>query len=620
MQPSAAQPPTHAVNIEPEDRASVGEGEEEGPRAWCSWSRVHFLLVGARYTVFGGLFALMGVILAATAPGMILWHNSLSSWCYFAAAMVGLLIAARMVNWLVFKPLEKLVHSWAWQLYFYFSSFDGVLTVVLWAAASLAVFERYMSDTTDDVEFVLVRLLWSAIIVSICTGFRRLLVKMLAISATRRDFESQVAELTFHQHALQCMCDREAMVPANVPRHVRWLSQLRNKKFKLQVEPGEKRRAITSGKSARSAAKRIFQRIDWHNRGFLTIDNFLEYLSHEDAARVFTFYDVNEDEQVALQEFTLGVESLFLRWASISTNLRNRESLSRALDFIISIVFWFLMLMVVLLVLNVDLSQFLVLFSSMIISFSFAFGATAQRLVLSLLFVFVYKCYDVGDRVRIADSRRTLVVTKVGVFVTQFRAITNEVIYFPNHQLAEMHIENLRRSTNATINVNIHIAYRTTAAQVAELERRLKLYVRGLPDVWRRDASVYIGDVQQHTGIMLLDIWVRAHARRTRTPHARACAPCRCGAGGSHPRHAGVAPHQLAARHDHRLGPHAPGAVPAAPAGGPEDRFHHAPAARRAVRRPALPARPRALSSAQPQAHRPPRSRRGRQQPQRRRG
>lgn len=124
---------------------------------------------------------------------------------------------------------------------------------------------------------------------------------------------------------------------------------------------------------------------------------------------------------------------MYRTWGTLADGLRNRESIAKALDVLVSSVFWVLMGFLALLLLRVNLSvsahtrrpvpsagrrrdpvarpvspraaqEFLVVFGTVMLSLSFAFGSTAQRVVHSLAFLFVTRAFDVGDRVKMGED------------------------------------------------------------------------------------------------------------------------------------------------------------------------------------------------------------------------
>ncbi|CAN0510250.1 unnamed protein product, partial [Scytosiphon promiscuus] len=73
-----------------------------------------------------------------------------------------------------------------------------------------------------------------------------------------------------------------------------------------------------------------------------------------------------------------------------------------------------------------DVMSLSVTFASFLIAFSFMIGTAASNLMSSVLFIFVSRLYDVGDRVHIYDgmsgeAMKDMTVTKVDLMTTHFK-------------------------------------------------------------------------------------------------------------------------------------------------------------------------------------------------------
>ena len=77
--------------------------------------------------------------------------------------------------------------------------------------------------------------------------------------------------------------------------------------------------------------------------------------------------------------------------------------------------------------------QLIVSFASFLIAISFMIGTTASNLVTSVLFIFVTRLYDVGDRVHIyndgemSSTPANLVVVKIELRTTVFKRWDEQV-------------------------------------------------------------------------------------------------------------------------------------------------------------------------------------------------
>lgn len=79
-----------------------------------------------------------------------------------------------------------------------------------------------------------------------------------------------------------------------------------------------------------------------------------------------------------------------------------------------------------------------VTFASFLISISFMISESASEFMSSVIFIFVVRCYDVGDRVHIYDDPETgsarptdVVVVKINLLVTVFKRWDEQVGVVP---------------------------------------------------------------------------------------------------------------------------------------------------------------------------------------------
>lgn len=154
---------------------------------------------------------------------------------------------------------------------------------------------------------------------------------------------------------------------------------------------------------------------------------------------------------------------------------------------------------------------------TLLLSASFAFGSTAQRAVHSLLFLFLYRPFDVGDRVRIGSNPQTtaaappMYVHRIGLLYCAFKTVYNEIAYMPNAELATMCIHNNKRSPNAWVHVQVLLSYDCAPEQLVELERCVHYYVRHLSRDWKHEIWLHVGDAQLTSNMLTCNIWLPHH-------------------------------------------------------------------------------------------------------------
>ncbi|CAN0448481.1 unnamed protein product [Ectocarpus sp. 12 AP-2014] len=151
----------------------------------------------------------------------------------------------------------------------------------------------------------------------------------------------------------------------------------------------------------------------------------------------------------------LGVVGTFKDHRSLAHTLQDSEHIAQKLGLIIMCVILFILFFVWLSIWGADVVSLSVTFASFLIAFSFMIGTAASNLMSAVLFIFVSRLYDVGDRVHIYSGSNTqseeptnVTVVKVDLMTTVFKRWDEQVFYMPNHLLATKTIVNIQRTAH----------------------------------------------------------------------------------------------------------------------------------------------------------------------------
>jgi small-conductance mechanosensitive channel len=124
------------------------------------------------------------------------------------------------------------------------------------------------------------------------------------------------------------------------------------------------------------------------------------------------------------------------------------------------------------------------LYTTSLMSFSFAFAGTVQEFTGSCIFLFVKHPYDVGDRVDINSV--DLIVEHISLLYTVFRRVdSNRTVQIPNIVNNGNWIENITRSRAMSEQFSLAISAATTFDEIEHLTNELKTFV--IADENRRD-------------------------------------------------------------------------------------------------------------------------------------
>ena len=104
---------------------------------------------------------------------------------------------------------------------------------------------------------------------------------------------------------------------------------------------------------------------------------------------LFNKVTVADKNAVTLLEFKLALYECFKHRSLVQARVKNYDSLFNVMSSVLSIVFMFLVSIVVLKVFNMSPYGFLTVFSSVVTALSFALRSTIKRVFDSFMFIFV---------------------------------------------------------------------------------------------------------------------------------------------------------------------------------------------------------------------------------------
>jgi small-conductance mechanosensitive channel len=107
-----------------------------------------------------------------------------------------------------------------------------------------------------------------------------------------------------------------------------------------------------------------------------------------------------------------------------------------------------------------------VVFSSIVLSFTFAFGPTMQNVFDSVVWIFAVRAFDIGDHLQLGREEVFVEARSLGVLGTHMRRWDGGVFFVPNASLrSDMRIINVDRKERRSKPASMHGA----AVEVREL-------------------------------------------------------------------------------------------------------------------------------------------------------
>ncbi|KAA0169571.1 hypothetical protein FNF28_02015 [Cafeteria roenbergensis] len=261
---------------------------------------------------------------------------------------------------------------------------------------------------------------------------------------------------------------------------------------------------------ARRLAMEAFDRLDWQRHGVVSYDSLTSelHLDEDVAEKLFERLEFSVTKSLTRRELALLVSQVLRDWTNLGKTLENYSSVTQALRIAVYSVWGVAVAMSALLIFNLSILEIIVPVSTVVVALSFALGEPTRQLVLSVLLLAVYQPFEIGDRVYIQGESQY--VHRITLLGTWFRTFHNKLKWIPNHLLANLVIENHRRSKDAVVELHFPVGYRTTAEQIDKLTTALTHWIRAHPAQWRPETvELYVYTASPGSAEMKIAVWLQ---------------------------------------------------------------------------------------------------------------
>ncbi|KAF4375762.1 hypothetical protein F8388_014484 [Cannabis sativa] len=227
----------------------------------------------------------------------------------------------------------------------------------------------------------------------------------------------------------------------------------------------EQNKEITSEMEATAAAYHIFRNVARPGSNYIDEDDLLRFMTKED---------------VYLVKVYNGRKALGHALSDTKTAVNQLNKLVTTILIVVTIVIWLLLM-------EIDTTKVLVLFSSHLVLAAFVFGK-------DIVFVFIMHPFDVGDRCVIDGI--PLLVEEMNILSTVFLKLNNEKVYYPNSILYTKPTSNYYRSSDMGDSIEFSIDFNTPVEKIALLKEKFKKYLEKTPLHWHPTHSVVVIEIE----------------------------------------------------------------------------------------------------------------------------
>mmetsp|Transcript_57437 Transcript_57437/g.121884 ORF Transcript_57437/g.121884 Transcript_57437/m.121884 type:complete len:1390 (-) Transcript_57437:180-4349(-) len=202
-------------------------------------------------------------------------------------------------------------------------------------------------------------------------------------------------------------------------------------------------------------------------------------------------------DEVSLLHFVQSCDGVYKKIRYLCASVGNSSLIDGVLESIFNSVFGFVLALTIMSVLHLNPWALLVSLSTVLVSFAFAVGPSAAKLIEGMMMIAVRRPFDLGDRISIVECtgepdstddpgyHDTWLVEDTSLFTTTLRlSRTNEISTVNNGSIANTRIVNHGRSQNALVNIMLPMRIDVTHDQVQIVQAALEQHIRDNPRVW----------------------------------------------------------------------------------------------------------------------------------------
>ncbi|KAF8504238.1 Mechanosensitive ion channel-domain-containing protein, partial [Hysterangium stoloniferum] len=234
--------------------------------------------------------------------------------------------------------------------------------------------------------------------------------------------------------------------------------------------------ALESVNKSRLLARRLFRSFVRPKMDVLyplDIEKFFN--SREEADDAFTFFDKDRNGDATLDEVEMACMYCHREQLSIANSMKDLDSAVGRLDNIFMSFYSLIVLLIIAVVLDSQLSSIVAGAGTFILGLSWLIGGSLAEVLTSIIFLFIKHPYDVGDRVVVDNIGYT--VKEIGLLSTVFLDQNNTSVQAPHLILNGKLISNIRRSPNMSETFTFDVAFDTTFEQIEALRDKMVAFV-----------------------------------------------------------------------------------------------------------------------------------------------
>ncbi|KDD76404.1 hypothetical protein H632_c237p0 [Helicosporidium sp. ATCC 50920] len=215
--------------------------------------------------------------------------------------------------------------------------------------------------------------------------------------------------------------------------------------FYDELAAGARSETVTSEEEARRLGFYLFWNLKSDlDQEELTLDDLERFMRPKDARAAFAMLDADGNGRVSCAEVSAAVASVFRDRENLAASLADARSVVGSLELVIGGVLHVIMVFLYLVIFGVNVLQFYLSFSSLVLAFSFVFQQSLRMIYENAVFLFVIHPYDIGDTL-LLDGEQCR-VDAINITYTTLTSVSNAQVWYPNEKLRQSQFTNMSES------------------------------------------------------------------------------------------------------------------------------------------------------------------------------
>lgn len=209
---------------------------------------------------------------------------------------------------------------------------------------------------------------------------------------------------------------------------------------------------------------------------------------------------------VVQREITSGVIQILKERHSLASTLSDTRAVFHKLDLVLKIFLSVIVAFIWLLLLGSELGETIITASSLFLGSALAFGGSIKSIFESMVFIFGFHPYDVGDRCMIDGVAYT--VLKIELLLTTFTTFDQGVVSIPHSSLIQSKITNNRRSGNRRDRVVLIINMKTPVEKIDRFKEDYQRFLLQESLLYDPEFLLVFEGVDLTTNMLTLSLWI----------------------------------------------------------------------------------------------------------------